>query len=100
MGYKTVLGCGILSVQEAVLAGSLARQATISGGHSQATVVQGTRGVQSQDDILTESLVRKRGCLIFEPLEVVEVGLWLLSGQAGGVQSQLNSSGCSHRACF
>lgn len=43
--------------------------------------------VQSQGDCLTEGLAQKRGCLISEPLEGVEVGLWSLSGQAGGEQS-------------
>lgn len=56
--------------------------------------------MQNQADIFTETLAQKRGCLTFEPLEVVGAGLWLLSGQAVGVQSHLSSSGCSHRACF
>lgn len=43
--------------------------------------------VQSQGDSLTESLAQKRECLISEPLEGVEVGLWCLSGQAVGGQS-------------
>lgn len=55
--------------------------------------------VQSQSDPVTESLARKRACLTCAPLEGVGAELWLLSGQAGGVQSRLSSSGCSHRAC-
>lgn len=43
--------------------------------------------VQSRGKNLTESLAQKRGCLISEPSEGVEVGLWRLSGQAGGEQS-------------
>lgn len=55
--------------------------------------------VQSQGDSLTGSLAQ-RGCLICEPLEGVEVGLWHLSGQAGGEQSQPSSSDCSRTVCF
>lgn len=56
--------------------------------------------VQSQGDGLTESLAQRRGCLISEPLEEVEGGLWHLSGQAAGEQSQPSSSDCSHTVCF
>lgn len=96
---KTVLSWGTISVQEAALQGARAT------GHPSWAPFSGSSGpkhleVQSQGDSLTESLAQKRGCLIFEPLEGVEVGLWHLSGQAGGEQSQPSSSDCSHTVCF
>lgn len=72
--------------------GSRAGSQPCAIGHPSWVPFSGSRGprhseVQSQGDSLTESLAQKRGCLISEPLEGVEEGLWHLSGQAGGEQS-------------
>lgn len=98
---KTVLSWGAVSAQEAVLRGREPR----ATGHPSWVPFSGSSGprhseVQSQGDGLTESLAQKRGCLISEPLEGVEGGLWRLSGQAAGEQSQPSSSDCSHTVCF
>lgn len=84
---KTVLSRGAISVQEAALAGE-----PCAIGHPSWAPFTDSSGprhseVQSRGKNLTESLAQKRGCLISEPSEGVEVGLWRLSGQAGGEQS-------------
>lgn len=44
----------------------------------------------------TEGLAQRRGCLTFEPLEAVGVGLWHLCGQAGEVQSGEKTCGITN----
>jgi hypothetical protein len=79
-------------------AGSSAGREPCSTGRPSWAPFSGSSGprhseVQSQGDCLTESLAQKRGCLISEPLEGVEVGLWSLSGQAVGEQSGKKTHG-------
>lgn len=97
---KTVLSWGAVSAQE-----SSAGREPCATGHPSWVPFSGSSGprhseVQSQGDGLTESLAQKRGCLISEPLEGAEGGLWHLSGQVAGEQSQPSSSDCSHTVCF